>query len=210
LKEIQQLIQTTGDINGALKMIDEIDTEFVDFAPAQQVSTQFRLQLLQMDGRNDEVVKLADTLLADENTKGDARLPLFGAKLNALAQSEKFAAALEVADIMRQEFTEDKQLATRILIARADLLSKLKRGDDARAALQEARDLGGEQMEAMVDQAEKDIFTADEDGPTLDGAESPDDEAESEAGEAQPETDDAQPAAEGTESNTEETATDEN
>lgn len=159
LKEIQTLLQTTGDIDAALKKVDEIETDFADFEPARSVAVQFRLQLLQMDGRNDDIVKLANSLLADKAIKGDARLPILGAKLNALAQAEKFEAALDVAETMHQEFNKDKQLATRILIARAELLSKLKRNDEARTALQEARDLGGPESKAIIDSAEKSIFS---------------------------------------------------
>ncbi len=187
LREVQTLLQTTGEVSGALKKLDEIQAEFVDFEPAQAAANQFRLQLLQLDGQTDEVVKLADKLLADKNTKGESRLPIFSAKLNALAQAEKFAAALIVTDDMRKEFGEDKSLAARLLVARADLLSKMKRTDEARKAIDEARALGNDELSDYIDQAEREIFDSEDeagesgDGPQLESLDPPAEEPQSDA-----------------------------
>ncbi|TWU07334.1 Disulfide bond reductase DsbH precursor [Symmachiella macrocystis] len=167
LKEIQTLLQTTGNVDAALKKIDEIDKEFAGFAPAREVGIRFRLQLLQMEERNDDVLKLANSLLADKATQEDLRLPILSAKLQALVQLDKIEDALEVTGRMRQEFTKDKQLSARILIARADLLHKLKQEDEAREALKEARVLGGAEMEATLNQVEKQIFQKPQEGPDL-------------------------------------------
>ncbi|QDU45659.1 Disulfide bond reductase DsbH precursor [Symmachiella dynata] len=167
LKEIQTLLQTTGNVDAALKKVDEIDKEFAGFAPAHEVGIRFRLQLLQMEERNDEVLKLANSLLEDKAIQGDLRLPILSAKLQALVQLEKIEDALEVTGRMGQEFSKDKHLSARILIARADLLSKLKRNDEARESLKEARVLGGKQLEATINQVEKQIFSNAEEGPDL-------------------------------------------
>lgn len=156
--EIEQFLQSTGDVGSTLRRVDELESEFADYDAGRLTMKLLRLQLLKIAGRTDEVLKLADAILADEDIRREGRLRVYIAKLGVLAQSNRLVEAVEAVDAMRKEFAADSNLSAQLLITKANFLAKLDLNDEGREALEEARKLADAQLLQVINNVEQRLF----------------------------------------------------
>jgi len=161
IAEVQQFASSEKDVDATLKKLDEVESEFPGYVDGRITVNMIRIQLLNIGGRLDEIVKLTETVLADEEIQGEGRRRIYISKLGALEMSNRLEEGIEVIDAIGTEFPGDPNLSTRLLLTKVNYLAKLDRMDEGRETLKEARKLANSELMPEVDALEKQLFSVD-------------------------------------------------
>ena len=180
LGEVQQFANESKNADAILLKLEEVEGEFSDYVDGRITLTRIRIQMLNNEGRLDDVIKLADTVLADEEIQGDGRRMILISKLGALEMSNRLEEGIAVVDTIGAEFPGNPSLSTRLLLTKVNYLAKLDRLEESREALKEARKLASSELMPEVDALEKQLFSPEANVGTEDQAPPP--AADGEAG----------------------------
>lgn len=152
MSEVETLARETEDWDAVLKALDEVAIEFKEFKEGQSQLNQFRLTALRAAKRTDELLELADRLIADETVTGKARMQVFVAKFIALESADRSEEALPVVDLIIKEFGDDQILRINMLLKKAELLLSLKQADAAKDTFELAKKDADPAIVRQIDQ----------------------------------------------------------
>lgn len=164
VQKIIKTLQSDNDLDAAMQKLQGLRAEYADFREGQLSLDLLEMQLLQIDGRTEEVLKTADRVLAKTKIPPDVRLKAFSEKLTALARAERLEEALDVVDAVRADFSKNANVLAQMLMVRAEFLKELSRPDEARAALAQARRIADVSLLPRIDEVEEKLFPT---GPVI-------------------------------------------
>ena len=134
------------------------------------IASQFRTATKQIEQQvqsaadvDDALVQL-DKIAAQFADYADGRLPLKLIRMQLLQLGERLAEATDVIDEIVKEIPDNKRAQLQLLVTKADFLVKLNRREDAKSALQQARDVADPELHAQIDDIEQQMFATDAPG----------------------------------------------
>lgn len=158
IQAVEKLVPSTQDPEVILSGIDKVAAEFGNDPKRSFVITMFRINVLNYYDRIDDVVTFAAEALKNESLDADYKAQLYITQLRVLNQADRQEDALSIIDQAIAAFDGNDSLKMEFFIARADFLQKLNRTEEARAAVAEARKLGGPAAAFRIDQFEQAVL----------------------------------------------------
>ncbi len=162
MQEIVTKANETRDWDAVLADLDKVITEYAAFDGLAIRAQMLQLQVLNVAGKTDDLLKLTDQLLADKSLEGQSRLQVYITKLRALDQADRTEEALVVLDAIIADFGDEKEMRINFLMTKASFLARLGQKDAAKAVIQSVREFAEPSLLPQIDDFEKEILAAPE------------------------------------------------
>lgn len=191
LADVQNLLRRSSDEEEILAVFKELETEFADYPAGLVQIKMLKGRVYSAFGKFDEMLALATELGKMEELDDEQRFMLLGMKVTAHDQAGRPEKSLEVIEGALAE-TKDKQLLMQIYLTKAQLLVKVEKTEEARAALALAVENAPEEVKPQIEQFAKRLIPdppAEKDKPkTGEATEKPVEETSKPAAEEAPAT----------------------
>jgi thiol-disulfide isomerase/thioredoxin len=154
LADLQNLLRRSNNEDEIMAEIAKLETEFADYQAGLVEIKLLKGRIYSAFGKFEEVLALATELEQIKDLGEEERFMLLGMKITAHDQAGRPEKSLEVIDGALAE-TKEEQAVMQLYLTKAQLLVKMEKTDEARAAIKLAIEKAPEEIKPQIEQFAK-------------------------------------------------------